>query len=84
MQCLLTKGLFSSVSCTLYDILDMPMFRRLPHAYADGVYEPSGKDRPNPIQISRAVMNGSTGQPSARSRTAFLVFFGEKSCHVVQ
>lgn len=53
------------------------MLRRLPAAYADGVYEPSGRDRPNPMAISQAVMSGPTGKRSERDRTAFLVFFGK-------
>ena len=53
------------------------MFRRVPPAYADGAYEPSGNSRPNPIEISDAVFNGSTGTGSGMNRTAFLVFFGK-------
>ncbi|XP_067938007.1 dual oxidase 2-like [Watersipora subatra] len=57
---------------------DSPMFRRLPHAYEDGVYKPSGQNRPNPVNISTALMSGETGMPSYRGRTAFLVFFGQQ------
>ena len=53
------------------------MLRRLPAAYKDGSYEPSGESRPNPIELSDALMNGTTGKPSYRNRTALLVFFGE-------
>lgn len=51
----------------------------MPPAYADGVYEPSGQDRPNPIELSQSLMGGPTGLPSVRNRTAFLVFFGESN-----
>lgn len=54
------------------------MLRRLPAAYSDGVYEPSGANRPSPIAISEAVMSGPTGKRSERDRTAFLVFFGKR------
>jgi len=57
---------------------DTPLLRLLPHAYSDGVYSPSGADRPNPIEISQIVFNGSTGLPSYRNRTALLVFFGQQ------
>ncbi|KAL3865900.1 hypothetical protein ACJMK2_043248 [Sinanodonta woodiana] len=46
-------------------------------SYSDGVYEPSGKDRPNPFDISRAAHQGETGI-SYRGRTAMLVYFGQQ------
>eukprot|EP00118_Oscarella_pearsei_P006944 m.32550 g.32550 ORF g.32550 m.32550 type:complete len:1691 (+) comp31668_c0_seq3:179-5251(+) len=57
---------------------DMTLTRRLEPAYADGVYHPAGEDRPNPINVSDTVMNGFTGQGSARKRTAMLTFFGQQ------
>ena len=56
----------------------MVLTRRLEPAYADGVYHPAGEDRPNPISVSDAVMDGDTGQPSTRRRTALLTFFGQQ------
>ena len=58
------------------------LLRRLPAAYKDGSYEPSGESRPNPIELSDALMNGTTGKPSYRNRTALLVFFGEHICMI--
>ncbi|CAH1797386.1 unnamed protein product [Owenia fusiformis] len=58
--------------------VDSPLVRLLPSAYEDGVYEPSGKNRPNPFEISDALMSGETGHPSSRNRTAFMVFFGQQ------
>ncbi|XP_070541735.1 dual oxidase 2-like isoform X2 [Ptychodera flava] len=52
--------------------------RKLPSAYADGVYRPSGNDRPNPFTISEMTMNGTTGTGSEINRTAFMVFFGQQ------
>ena len=57
-------------------LLDTQLLRRLPAAYSDGVYLPSGKDRPEPIEVSLGIMAGVTGKPSYRNKTAFLVFFG--------
>ena len=45
--------------------------------YKDGSYEPSGEDRPNPIELSDALMNGTIGHGSYQNRTALLVFFGK-------
>jgi len=53
------------------------MLRLLPPAYGDGVYLPSGADRPNAHVVASAVFDGETGHPSYRNRTAFLVFYGE-------
>ena len=64
----------------MYDlclVADTQLLRKLPAAFSDGVYEPAGADRPNPIDISDAVMSGFTGFPSHRNKTAFLVFFGK-------
>ena len=57
-------------------IAETQLFRRVPPAYKDGVYEPAGDDRPNPIEISDAVFGGPTGFGSASRKSAFLVFFG--------
>ena len=58
-------------------IADGQLLRKSPVAYSDGVYEPSGADRPNPFAISNAAHNGRRGLSSLRHRTAFMVFFGE-------
>jgi len=55
---------------------DAPLTRRTPSHYADGVYAPSGGDRPNPREISEKTMKGYTGSGSQGKKTALLVFFG--------
>jgi len=60
------------------------MLRLLPPAYGDGVYQPSGADRPNPHDIARAVFDGETGHGSYKNRTALLVFFGQKITRLLQ
>lgn len=58
-------------------ILDDLLIRKSPPAYEDGVYEPAGQDRPNPFRISDKAHRGESGLPSARGRTAMLVYFGK-------
>ena len=53
------------------------VIRKVAPAYSDGVFEPSGTSRPNPLVISDAVMNGTSGLASRRNRTALLVFYGK-------
>jgi dual oxidase len=57
---------------------DRHLIRVSPVAYQDGVGEPSGFDRPNPRDISLAVMQGAPGKGSSLNRTAFLVHFGQQ------
>ncbi|PIK44178.1 dual oxidase 1 precursor [Apostichopus japonicus] len=57
---------------------DLPLTRRLPVAYEDGVFRPAGYDRPNPMNLSRASMLGDTGLGSFRGRTALMTFFGQQ------
>ncbi|XP_062502786.1 dual oxidase-like isoform X1 [Corticium candelabrum] len=59
-------------------IADMTLTRRLGHAYEDGVYHPSGYERPNPLTISQYVMKGKTGKPSYMNRTVLMTFFGQQ------
>ena len=56
----------------------MPLERKTPVAYPDGVYEIAGKDRPNVLLIANVTQNGLTGFGS-RERTALFIFFGELS-----
>jgi dual oxidase len=58
-------------------IADTPLLRRWPAAYKDGVYEPSGHDRPNPLDLSEQLLKGKIGTQSTTGKTALLVFFGK-------
>lgn len=53
----------------------MPMERKTPIAYPDGVYEFAGRDRPNVLIIANLSQNGLTGQGSDL-RTGFFIYFG--------
>ncbi|XP_037076443.1 dual oxidase 1-like [Pollicipes pollicipes] len=57
---------------------ERPLLRKLPPAYKDGVYEPAGHGRPNPLTISDALMNGTNGMHSRTGKSALLVFFGQQ------
>jgi len=56
---------------------DTSLLRRVPAAYKDGVYEPSGHDRPNPLELSEQLLKGEIGTRSRTGKTALLVFFGK-------
>lgn len=56
--------------------LDKPLLRRWAAAYKDGSYEPSGYDRPNPIELSEQLLSGDIGQKSKKGRNALFLFFG--------
>ena len=53
----------------------MPMERKTPTAYADGVYEIAGEERGNVLLIANISQNGITGFAST-TRTGFFIFFG--------
>lgn len=53
----------------------MPMERKTPIAYPDGVYEFAGRDRPNVLIIANLSQNGLTGLGSD-VRTGFFIYFG--------
>jgi dual oxidase len=71
-------GWFNNIHNPSWGAAETQLFRRVPPAYRDGVYEPSGHRRPNPINVSDAVFGGATGNGSTKHRTAFLVFFGQQ------
>lgn len=58
--------------------IDMPLERKVPIDYYDGVYSPSGNDRPNVMIISNLTFDGLTGQGSTQ-RTALFTFYGKKT-----
>ncbi|XP_078495922.1 dual oxidase 2 [Ciona intestinalis] len=62
-------------------IPDASLTRSLPPHYKDGVYEPSGWERPNVRSISNLIFSGPQGLPSTNNKTALFLFFGE---HVMQ
>lgn len=71
-------GFYNNRADPSWGSADSKLLRRLPNHYADGSYQPSGKGRPNPMELSLALMAGNTGEPSYKNRTALLVFFGQQ------
>lgn len=58
--------------------IDTHLLRLSPADYSDGVYEPAGKERPNPFAISQIAFRGDNRLGSARNRNALLVFYGQQ------
>ncbi|GLV42469.1 Dual oxidase [Carabus blaptoides fortunei] len=58
--------------------IDRPLLRRWPAAYEDGSYEPSGRNRPNPLELSDNLLSGDIGSKSKTGKNALLVFFGQQ------
>ena len=57
---------------------DMPLERKVPIHYLDGVFDLSGYDRPNVLVISNLTFEGLTGRGSD-TRTALFTFYGKNS-----
>ncbi|EFN70161.1 Dual oxidase [Camponotus floridanus] len=71
-------GWYNNVGKPELGAVDTPLLRRLPAAYEDGVYKPSGSDRPEPLEISEKLLSGKIGSKSRTGRNALLVFFGQQ------
>lgn len=69
-------GWYNNVGRPELGAVDTPLLRRLPAAYEDGVYKPSGSKRPEPFEISEKLLGGKIGSKSRTGRNALLVFFG--------
>ncbi|PNF15893.1 Dual oxidase 2 [Cryptotermes secundus] len=71
-------GFYNNLARPDLGAVDTPLLRRWPAAYKDGVYEPSGHDRPNPLDLSEQLLKGEIGTMSKTGKTALLVFFGQQ------
>ncbi|GFG34861.1 hypothetical protein Cfor_10393 [Coptotermes formosanus] len=71
-------GFYNNLARPDLGAVDTPLLRRWPAAYKDGVYEPSGHDRPNPLDLSEQLLKGDIGTQSKTGKTALLVFFGQQ------
>jgi len=69
-------GWYNNVGRPELGAVDTPLLRRLPAAYEDGVYKPSGSKRPEPLEISEKLLSGKIGSKSRTGRNVLLVFFG--------
>jgi len=69
-------GWYNNVGRPELGAVDTPLLRRLPAAYEDGVYKPSGSKRPEPLEISEKLLRGDIGSKSRTGRNVLLVFFG--------
>jgi dual oxidase len=71
-------GWYNNLARPSWGAVDGTLLRRLPPAYDDGAYHPSGRLRPNPRVISEGTMRGQTGFGSYSNRTVFTTFFGQQ------
>lgn len=69
-------GWYNNVGKPEVGAVDTPLLRRVPADYEDGVYKPSGSNRPEPLEISEKLLRGKSGTKSKAGRNALLVFFG--------
>ncbi|XP_071450360.1 dual oxidase 2-like [Hetaerina americana] len=71
-------GWYNNIAHPELGAVDTPLLRHVPVSYEDGVYKPSGSKRPNPLELSEALMRGDKSSMSISGRTAFMVFFGQQ------
>jgi len=64
--------------------VDTPLLRRLPAAYEDGVYKPSGSNRPEPLEISEKLLSGKIGSKSEREETLYSYFLVMQKRFILQ
>ncbi|XP_059143544.1 dual oxidase 1-like [Physella acuta] len=71
-------GFRNNLNQPAWGIAGSNFLRVSPNAYSDGAYEMSGKDRPNPLEVSlRAHHSGPIYQPSSYGRNALQAFYGQ-------
>ncbi|XP_008543644.1 dual oxidase isoform X1 [Microplitis demolitor] len=74
-------GWYNNIGKPELGAIDTPLLRRWPADYEDGVYKPSGSNRPEPLVLSESLLKGNIGSKSRTGKNALLVFFGQ---HVVE
>ncbi|XP_031836587.1 dual oxidase 1-like isoform X2 [Nomia melanderi] len=74
-------GWYNNIGHPELGAVDTPLLRRWPAAYEDGVYKPSGYNRPEPLELSEKLLNGDIGSKSKTGKNVLLVFFGQ---HIVE
>ncbi|XP_049837219.1 dual oxidase-like [Schistocerca gregaria] len=71
-------GFYNNMAKPDLGAIDTPLLRRVPAVYADGVYQPATKNRPNPLVLSEQLMSGNIGNRSNTGKSALLVYFGQQ------
>lgn len=69
-------GWYNNIGKPELGAIDTPLLRRWPADYEDGVYKPSGSNRPEPLVLSESLLKGNIGSKSRTGKNALLVFFG--------
>lgn len=70
-------GWYNNLGHPEFGAIDTPLLRRWPAAYEDGVYKPSGSNRPEPLELSDKLLKGTIGSKSRTGKNALMVFFGK-------
>ncbi|XP_044731153.1 dual oxidase 2-like [Chrysoperla carnea] len=72
-------GWFNNPSKPDLGAVDTPLLRRVPANYEDGVYQPAGQNRPNPLILSQVFLKSDGKRTySNTGKNALLVFFGQQ------
>ncbi|XP_044765941.1 dual oxidase 1-like [Coccinella septempunctata] len=71
-------GFYNNLARPDSGAIDKPLLRRWPADYEDGTYLPSGRNRPNPLELSEKLLKGDIGTHSRTGKNALLVFFGQQ------
>ncbi|XP_034946208.1 dual oxidase isoform X2 [Chelonus insularis] len=70
-------GWYNNLAHPDWGSVDSRLIRKIPAAYADGVYMMAGQDRPSPRKLSDLFMKGDDGIASTKNKTALFAFFGQ-------
>ncbi|XP_065313288.1 dual oxidase-like isoform X1 [Gordionus sp. m RMFG-2023] len=70
-------GWYNNLQHPNWGSADSKLTRLSPPAYADGVYQIPGEDRPNPQLVSDIIFKGVDGLKNERNLTALFAFFGQ-------
>lgn len=69
------NGWYNNIGQPKIGTVDAPLLRRQLGGYKDGIYKPSGFNRPNTLKISKDLLNGEIGFESVRKRNVLQFFF---------
>ncbi|CAB4009500.1 dual oxidase 2-like [Paramuricea clavata] len=77
-------GWFNNLANPSWGTVGSPLSRVSPPVYEDGVYQPSGSTRPNPLLLSSTLMSSddvTRSRKSFRNSSVMMVFFAQHVAH---
>ncbi len=75
-ECRSIDGVGNNQANPQWGSAERALIRKAPIAYADGISEPNGQDRPNPRLVTLTLCQQDAPMPSRRNTTDFLWAFG--------